>query len=230
MLPDSPSIFSILESVKQSDGEQPSAMVKLTWRKPSATTLRRFLEEQASADFNYQAVGATAGELPAGFVVDRTRILLGSGEAVYQSACRALERWQQFQLGWVEAWPADTPLKPGEQVAVTGWAVGFWWLNACRIVYVVKESGSNCRFGFAYGTLPCHVGSGEERFLIEWNRETDQVHYDILAFSRPNHWLIRLGYPLVRRNQKRFGRDSSASLFRAVQPASPLPAISQSTE
>lgn len=204
-------------------------MVKLSWRKPSAIMLRQFLEEQASEDFNYQPAGATAGELPAGYVVDRTRILLGSGELVYESACQALQRWQQFQLGWVEAWPADTPLQCNASVAVLGWAVGFWWLNACRIVYVVNESGLMHRFGFAYGTLPCHVGSGEERFLLEWNRETDQVHYDILAFSRPNHWLIRLGYPLVRRNQKRFGRDSAASMFRAVHPTSALPAIIQST-
>ena len=85
------------------------------------------------------------------------------------------------------------------------------------------------KFGFAYGTLPGHVESGEERFLIEWDRETDKVWYDILAFSRPNHFLTRLGYPLVRRTQKRFGRDSAASMFRAVNSASPLPEIRQST-
>ena len=42
---------------------------------------------------------------------------------------------------------------------------------------------SRCsRFGFAYGTLPGHGGSGEERFLIERDRD-DGVWYDILAFS-----------------------------------------------
>ena len=74
-----------------------------------------------------------------------------------------------------------------------------WWLNACRIVYVVDDSGPNFKFGFAYGTLPGHVESGEERFLIEWNRADNSVWYDILAFSRPNHVLTRLGYPFVRR-------------------------------
>ncbi len=52
------------------------------------------------------------------------------------------------------------------------------------------------RFGFAYGTLPGHVESGEERFLVEWDRGDDAVWYDILAFSRPNHVLTRLGYPV----------------------------------
>ncbi len=51
------------------------------------------------------------------------------------------------------------------------------------------------RFGFAYGTLPDHAGSGEELFLIEWDRGEGSVWYDVLAFSRPGHILDRLGYP-----------------------------------
>jgi uncharacterized protein (UPF0548 family) len=130
----------------------------------------------------------------------------------------------------VDAWSPDTPLEVGQIVAIMGRAVGFWWLNSCRIVYTVDESGETTKFGFAYGTLPGHVESGEERFLIEWNRDTDQVFYDILAFSRPNHILTRLGYPLVRRSQKRFGRDSAASMFRAVNLASTMPEVCQSND
>ena len=72
------------------------------------------------------------------------------------------------------------------------------------------------KFGFAYGTLPGHVESGEERFLIEWNLADDNVWYDVLAFSKPNHILTRLGYPVARRMQKRFGRDSAAAMLKAV--------------
>ncbi len=175
--------------------------------------MRRFLASQAQLSFTYEAMGATA-ETPPGYVVDRTRIKLGEGESVFQSAIGALRRWEQFRLGWVEAWPSTTPLRTGEVVAVMGRAMGFWWLNACRIVYVVDETGPISKFGFAYGTLPGHVESGEERFLIEWDRGNDGVWYDILAFSRPNHILTRLGYPVVRRLQKRFGRDSAASMLR----------------
>ena len=121
-------------------------------------------------------------------------------------------------------WLSDTPIKSGEVVAVIGRAIGLWWLNSCRIVYVVDESGPNSKFGFAYGTLPGHVESGEERFLIEWNRADDCVWYDILAFSRPNHMLTRLGYPMVRRAQKRFGRDSAASMLKAVRSAEKIKA------
>ncbi len=85
-----------------------------------------------------------------------------------------------------------------------------------EIVYVVDESGPTNRFGFACGTLPGHVESGEERFLVEWDDADDAVWYDILAFSRPNHVLTRLGYPVVRRLQRRFGRDSAAAMRKAV--------------
>ena len=102
-------------------------------------------------------------------------------------------------------------------VAILARSLGLWWLNACRIVAVVNEHGPVNRFGFVYGTLPDHAGSGEERFLIEWDREEGSVWYDILAFSWPRHVLARLGYPWARRVQKRFGRDSAAAMCRMVR-------------
>jgi uncharacterized protein (UPF0548 family) len=187
-------------------------------RKPSSDTVQKFLAAQSALEPTYAGVGATATAPPPGYTVDRTRIALGAGEEVFRSARAALERWEQFRLGWVEAAPADTPIRTGAVVAVLARVLGLWWLNACRIVYVVDEPGPACRFGFAYGTLPDHAESGEERFLIEWDRATGTVWYDILAFSRPNHWLARLGYPLTRRTQKRFARHSGAVMQRAVRP------------
>lgn len=79
------------------------------------------------------------------------------------------------------------------------------------------------RFGFAYGTLPDHAGSGEERFVVEWDPEDGGVWYDILAFSRPQHVLARLGYPVVRLTQNRFGRESAAAMCRAVRAVATAP-------
>jgi hypothetical protein len=42
------------------------------------------------------------------------------------------------------------------------------------------------------------------------------VLYDIVAFSRPRHFLARLGYPYTRIVQRRFARDSAAAMLRAV--------------
>jgi uncharacterized protein (UPF0548 family) len=52
---------------------------------------------------------------------------------------------------------------------------------------------------------------------VEWHEEDDAVWYNIVAFSRPQQLLTRLGYPLVRRLQKRFARDSAAAMLRAAQ-------------
>jgi len=186
----------------------------LLLRKPSASTLQTFLAAQGRLDLTYSAVGATAAVPPPGYAVDHTRIKLGEGKVLFQAARTALEGWQQFRLGWVEAWPQTTPIKAGEVVAVVAHALGLWWVNACRIVYVVDEAEPVRRFGFGYGTLPDHVGTGEERFLVEWHRTDDSVWYDILAFSRPNQLLTRLGYRWVRQRQKRFGRASAAAMLQ----------------
>jgi len=186
-------------------------------RRPTAETIRAFLAAQARLSLTYTAVGATGTAPPAGYVVDHTRIRLGEGEHVFVAARAALEHWQQFRLGWLQASPEDTPIREGRVVAILARSLGLWWLNACRIVAVVNEDGPVQRFGFAYGTLPDHAGSGEERFLVEWDRAAGGAWYDIRAFSRPRHVLARLGYPWVRCVQKRFGRESAAAMVRAVK-------------
>jgi uncharacterized protein (UPF0548 family) len=188
----------------------------LSLRKPSAENLRDFLAAQSKLDFTYTAVGATAAVPPAGYVVDHTRIKLGAGARTFSAAKAALGRWEHFRLGWVETWPPETPTQAGQVVAVIARLFGLWWLNACRIVYVVDEQGPVQRFGFAYGTLPEHAESGEERFTVEWHEADAPVWYDILAFSRPQRLLARLGCPFARRLQKRFARDSAAAMQRAV--------------
>jgi uncharacterized protein (UPF0548 family) len=186
-------------------------------RQPQPDAIRAFLAVQAGLDYSYSAVGATAGQPPQEYILDHTRALLGTGGELFEAAEKALRRWDQFRLDWLQVWPAEVPLEPGAIVAIVARAAGMWWLNACRIVYVVNESGPPQRFGFAYGTLPSHAGTGEERFLVEWDHRTNEVWYDILAFSRPRHILTRLGYPLVRSTQRRFGRESAAAMQRAVR-------------
>jgi uncharacterized protein (UPF0548 family) len=188
----------------------------LSLRKPSAEQLREFLAAQSKLDLTYPAVGATAAVPPAGHVVDHTRIKLGERAGTFAAARAALGRWEHFRLGWVETWPPETPIQVGQVVAVMARLFGLWWLNACRIVYVVEEEGPVQRYGFAYGTLPEHAESGEERFTVEWHKADDAVWYDILAFSRPQHLLARLGYPFTRRLQRRFARDSAAAMQKAV--------------
>jgi uncharacterized protein (UPF0548 family) len=101
----------------------------------------------------------------------------------------------------------------GATVAVLVNHLGFWSLNAARVVYVFQEER---RFGFAYGTLEDHAEKGEERFSIEWS-DNDSVWYDILAFSRPRQWQAQIAQPISRALQKRFARDSKAAMVTGTR-------------
>ncbi len=181
-------------------------------RQPTDAVIQTFLQAQARLELTYAEKGATATTPPANYVVDRIRVRLGEGEQVFRRAKIGLEGWRQFDLGWLKAFPTNTPIRAGEVVAVVARTLGVYSLNAARIVYVTDEPR---RFGFAYGTLPGHVERGEERFLVEMAAD-DSVWYDIQAFSQPKHMLTKIGYPFVRRLQKRFGRESAAAMIRVA--------------
>jgi uncharacterized protein (UPF0548 family) len=184
------------------------------FERPDPGSILSFISGQAAQGFSYVPVGATKGDPPAGFVVDHNRIELGRGKRAFDAACQAINGWKMFDLGWVEVFPSDAPIVAGTNVAVLARVFGVWFLNGCRIVYTVDDDGPVRSIGFAYGTLPEHAESGEERFTIEWHRRDDSVWYDLLAFSRPNQFLARIGYPVARRLQKRFAADSKQAVLR----------------
>jgi uncharacterized protein (UPF0548 family) len=200
-------------------GARGDAVAMFLLRKPTPDALRRYLGAHTESAFSYTSIGATSVTPPRRFTIDHTRIRIGDGQSTFNAARQALERWEHFRLGWLEVWPGEIPIQSGQVVSVVARALGLWSVNFCRIVYVVDETSPIHRFGFAYGTLLEHVARGEERFLIEWQKPDNSVWYDILAFSRPRHILTWLGYPLVRRTQKRFGRDSATAMLRAAQTA-----------
>jgi uncharacterized protein (UPF0548 family) len=183
---------------------------------PSQDEIRRFISQQKDSVFSYSDVGASATAVPKGYNVDHNRIELGRGEIAWQRALEAIRAWRMFSMPWVNLhWPS-APIQVGTDVAVSVHHLGFYSLNACRIVYVIDEEHPIKRFGFAYGTLTEHAESGEERFTVEWKRDEDRVLYDILAFSRPRQMLARIGYPLSRLLQKRFAEGSKAAMLEAV--------------
>ncbi len=188
--------------------------------RPSELAVRTHLERQGAKAFSYPEVGATrpgaATALPPDGAIDHNRIQLGSGAEAFERAKAAIRHWEMFNVGWVELlWPS-APIEAGTTVGVLVRALGLWYLNCCRIVYLLDDRGELERYGFAYGTLPDHAESGEERFTVEWNRRDDSVWYDLFAFSRPNHPLTRLGHPYARRVQRRFAAGSLAAMRRAV--------------
>lgn len=183
---------------------------------PSSAAVEKFITSQRHLPFTYSEVGATNGVPPKGFSVDHNRIQLGSGLRTYQRAIDALKTWRQFDLGWVSIVPENVPLEVGATVAVRARAFGSWSLNAARVVYLINDEAPDKRFGFAYGTLPDHVESGEERFTIELHKDDDSVWYDIFAFSKPRHPLVKMSFPLARMLQKRFAKESLSKMIAEV--------------
>ncbi len=208
-------------------------MVPWSLSPPSEEKVEALRVAQAQRACSYSAVGATRSitreTAPAGFNYDETRAPLGVGQGVFDAACAAVRAWVMFPQPWTRIDPPSAPIAEGTVVAMRAHALGFWWLNACRIIYVIDEanpgkmSGARRRFGFAYGTLPAHVECGEERFSVELHAD-GSVWYDLRAFSRPRYWAVRLGQPLARRLQWRFARDSVTAMRQAVAVSSEVAA------
>jgi uncharacterized protein (UPF0548 family) len=183
---------------------------------PGEADIRSFLAAERDQPYAYTEVGHSREGAPDGYNCDHNRIQLGTGADTFARAVTAVRQWKMFDLPWVRlCWP-DAPIESGAAVAVLVSHLGFWSMNACRIVYVVEEHGTVEKFGFAYGTLIQHAERGEERFTVEYHSADQSVWYDLFAFSRPGA-LARLGYPITRRLQKRFAHDSKLAMRRAVE-------------
>jgi uncharacterized protein (UPF0548 family) len=147
---------------------------------------------------------------PAGYDVDYSSAVLGSGAAVFATACAGLVAWA-VAPPWCRM--QGTQLMDS-LVRLEFQLLGLRWWSLGKIVYEVGAGpgpGWKRRVGFAYGTLPAHVEIGEERFCITW-RDDDTVVYELCAFSRPRYWMARCAKPLARFWQRRFARDSQQAL------------------
>lgn len=185
-------------------------------RKPTESHVRRVLDAQRDLPFTYADVGAIEQGIPAGYLRNHVRVHVGTGQRTFDAALSALTHWRQFDVGWVElCWPTTRPVA-GAVVGVLARVWGVWALSVSRIVAVIDEDGPRRRFAVIYGTLPQHVETGEERFQIEWDRRDDSVWYEVEAFYRPHHPLVRWMWPLVGHIPRRFLQESATALQRAI--------------
>ncbi len=159
----------------------------------------RKLARLAASPFTYPEVGATAGALPAGYRHINLDRQLGSGAATFRVAAERLMSWDMHRRAGLLVDTIQPTVTLGS-VAVLGIMLGPWRIDApVRIVNIITEPSVQ---GFAYGTLPGHPESGEERFLVHHDAD-GTVRAEIRAFSRPARWFTRLGAPLARQVQDR---------------------------
>ena len=181
--------------------------------RPSDGHIKEFLAARELDSFSYPEIGATREARPAGYNIDHNRMKIGNGSEDFELAKSAVRQWKMFDVPGMHLCYPDTPIEVGRNVAALAHHLGFYSLNSSRIVYIIDEP---TRFGFAYGTLTEHVEIGEERFFVEFHPESDEVWYDIFAFSRPGHLLVKLGYPYSRYKQRQFAVGSKEAMRRAV--------------
>jgi len=184
-------------------------------RRPSQDEISEFLDRSRELALSYDPVGI-ARQHPVGFNADLASAVIGHGRQTFERAKNALAQWRHYEMGWVELFPRGASIEPGTVVAVLVRHLGFWSLNACRVVYGVGDRQTGSSFGFAYGTLTNHAELGEEIFEVILAPESGEVVYRIQAVSKPRAALARIGYPFARYFQERFRRDSTSALRRAV--------------
>lgn len=187
-------------------------------RRPRVDEVGGMVLAGQAAPLSYTEVGASVAGAPPGYDFDAESVVVGRGATAWEAAKTAIRRWAPFDLPWISLHRTDAPIAVGQVVAFSSWQLGVWAVNVCRIVEVVDDDdGVVARFGFAYGTLRDHVVRGEERFVVSWDRRTDDVRFEIRKFSSLQHPLVRLLGPLARRVQRRFTVEALGAVARAVR-------------
>ena len=201
-------------------------------RRPDAAQLEAVLAKVRATPLTYAPVGLARCPEPEGFRVAEERVVIGHGEDAYARGLRGLREWRHFELGWVTIYPRQPALEVGTPVLILARHLGFWSINACRVVEVtsalaaagpprsVPETSANVA-AFAYGTVAEHAESGEEIFEVALDPVTAVVTYRVRAVSRERSVLARLGFPIARAFQARFRRDSAEAMRRYVADSAP---------
>lgn len=153
------------------------------------------LSDLAQLELTYPEVGATAGEMPAGYGHVRESRVIGSGRARFDDAAAKVMRWGMLRGAGLRVTATSEIAAVGSEVIV-----GMGPVRApCRVVYVIDEPD---RRGFAYGTLPGHAESGEELFAVRYDPATEAVYAEVAAFSRHGTWWSRLAGPVTSLMQR----------------------------
>jgi uncharacterized protein (UPF0548 family) len=148
------------------------------------------LSNLAALPLTYAEVGATAGPLPPGYHHVQKSAAIGRGRRRFEEAASKGMLWGMARGAGLRVEATTEVAAAGSEVIVHLGPVR----APCRVVYVVDEPD---RRGFAYGTLPGHAESGEERFVVRYDPATDEVFADVTAFSRHATWWSRLGSPVT---------------------------------
>ncbi|GAA0142022.1 hypothetical protein LIER_03021 [Lithospermum erythrorhizon] len=202
-------------------------MVFLCWDRPSPEDQKACIDR--SGDFNYDSKFRGATAIPSGllkkdkelakdgFLINHSRVCVGSGSHSFDKGKDALQNWRHFALNWAFV-DTKTPVQNEVKFCVCVKEFFPWLMMPLQVVYTKEDRDSQKAlrsFGFAGGTLKGHLLAGEERFSVTLD-ENNQVWYEILSFSKPAHILSFFGYPYVLVKQKLFVHQSTNAIRKHI--------------
>ena len=177
----------------------------ILWGHATDERLAALLSEAKRADYLYSALGMTRSEAPPEYRVERRSVVLGADEDTWGRAVTGLRLWAAHRGAGAHVVPPDAPILEGATVLVTLGVPGCTMVAPCRVVYVTDEPDV---FGFGLRCLQgkgivnsISLKEGEESFLVR--RIDGNVHFEVVAMSRPASLLTRVGGPIARLAQSR---------------------------
>ncbi|GAB3882712.1 DUF1990 family protein [Terrabacter terrigena] len=161
-----------------------------------------------AAPLSYATTRTGAGRFPTGS--RRFHVTTRLRRRDFDAAVQDLMGWRMHEMAGLRVHASDATAQVGT-VVVMRLGLGPMSLRIpCRVVEVFDEPG---RRGFAYGTLPGHPESGEERFVLDHDSD-GAIQFTVTGFSRPASFLARLGGPISRTAQDWMTQRYLAALDR----------------
>jgi uncharacterized protein (UPF0548 family) len=146
----------------------------------------------AGVPLTYPEVGATGDPaLPAGYHHAVHTAVVGSGRANFERGAAAVLDWRHQRATGLRVRATGPAGSPGTVVVLTAGLPRFGYDIPCRVVWASTTGDER---GFAYGTLPGHPESGEERFTVRIGPDGG-VEFEIRVFFRLASPAARLAGP-----------------------------------
>ncbi len=166
------------------------------------------------APLTYAEVGATgSAELPAGYLPGEFTEVVGTGRETFERVAAAILDWVPQRSVGLRVRATGSPGEVGTVVVLTAGLPRLGYDVPCRVVWASTTGDER---GYAYGTLPGHPESGEERFTVRLTGAGDVV-VTIRVFSRLATPAARLVPPVSRFLQGLATRRYLSSLRRVAR-------------
>ncbi|WP_181276113.1 DUF1990 family protein [Brevibacterium oceani] len=134
---------------------------------------------------------------------------LQEGAGVIARPVRRVHLDQVVDLRLNPVWPISPRRSRGRDLTLR--------VGSCVVTEVIDEES---RAGFVYRTLPGHLESGEQIFLVQ-RRPSGRLFASIVSDSVPGHPLLAAVTPLSVAAQRMMARRYAAGLRRALTAARP---------